>query len=46
MSGQAFQGTFPNINILPISIQGPPQAFYIDPPVNFCYSSGSGPSCS
>lgn len=46
VSGQSFQGTFPNINILPISVQGPPQAFYIDPPVNFCYSTGSGPSCS
>jgi hypothetical protein len=37
VSGQSFQGSFPQINILPISIQGPPQAFYIDPPTNFSY---------
>jgi hypothetical protein len=46
VSGQSFQGTFPNITILPISIQGPPQAFYIDPPMNYCYSTGSGSNCS
>jgi hypothetical protein len=37
VTGQQFQGTFPSINILPISIQGPPQAFWIDPPMNFKY---------
>jgi hypothetical protein len=46
VSGQSFQGSFPNINILPISIQGPPQAFWIDPPMNFCYSTGSGANCT
>ena len=46
ITGQMFQGNFPAINILPISIQGPPQAFWISPPMNFCYSSGSGPNCS
>jgi Tfp pilus assembly protein PilX len=46
VSGQSFQGSFPNINILPISIQGPPQAFWIDPPTNFCYSTGSGANCT
>ena len=46
VSGQSFQGTFPNINILPISIQGPPQAFYINPPMNYCYSTGVGANCS
>jgi hypothetical protein len=37
VTGQQFQGAFPDINILPISIQGPPQDFYIDPPRNFTY---------
>ncbi|MFL5960931.1 MAG: hypothetical protein ACJ75G_11785 [Gaiellaceae bacterium] len=37
VTGQQFQGSFPSINILPISIQGPPQAFWIDPPKNFTY---------
>ena len=37
VTGQQFQGSFPLINILPISIQGPPQAFWIDPPKNFTY---------
>jgi hypothetical protein len=46
VTGQQFVGSFPSINILPISIQGPPQAFYINPPMNFCYSTGSGSSCS
>ena len=40
VTGQQFQGSFPAINILPISIQGPPQAFWIDPPKNFTYSGG------
>jgi Tfp pilus assembly protein PilX len=35
VSGQSFQGSFPPINILPISIQGPPQALWIDPAYNF-----------
>jgi hypothetical protein len=37
VTGQQFVGSFPPINILPISIQGPPQAFYVDPPTNFQY---------
>ena len=37
VTGQQFQGSFPAINILPISIQGPPQSFWIDPPKNFTY---------
>jgi hypothetical protein len=41
VTGQQFQGSFPAINILPISIQGPPQAFYVNPPINFC----SGQTC-
>jgi hypothetical protein len=41
VTGQQFQGSFPAINILPISIQGPPQAFYIGSPFNYCY----GASC-
>jgi hypothetical protein len=39
VTGQQFVGTFPKINILPISVQGPPQGFYIDPPTNFHYGS-------
>ena len=35
--GQQFEGSFPNITILPISLKGPPQAFWIDPPKNFTY---------
>jgi Tfp pilus assembly protein PilX len=46
VSGQSFQGSFPAINILPLSIQGPPQAFYINSPMNFCYSTGYGPNCN
>jgi Tfp pilus assembly protein PilX len=37
VTGQQFQGSFPLINILPIPIQGPPQKFWIDPPMNFKY---------
>jgi Tfp pilus assembly protein PilX len=32
VTGQQFQGSFPPITILPMSMQGPPKAFYIDPP--------------
>jgi Tfp pilus assembly protein PilX len=39
VTGQQFVGSFPPINILPISVQGPPQGFYIDPPTNFHYGS-------
>jgi Tfp pilus assembly protein PilX/carbonic anhydrase/acetyltransferase-like protein (isoleucine patch superfamily) len=33
--GQQFGGTFPSITILPLSIQQPPGAFWIDPAKNF-----------
>jgi hypothetical protein len=35
--GQQFQGSFPQIKLLPTSIQGPPQGFWISPPMNFKY---------
>jgi hypothetical protein len=46
VAGQQFGGTFPPITILPISIQEAPQGFWIDPPTNFCYSTGSGANCT
>jgi hypothetical protein len=33
--GQQFGGTFPNITILPMSVQQPPGAFYLSPAYNF-----------
>jgi hypothetical protein len=44
--GQQSGGSFPPFQALPIAIQGPPQLFSINPPTNFCYSTGSGPNCT
>lgn len=38
VTGQQFQGFFPQIDILPMSAQGPPTGFWIDPPANFSYT--------
>jgi Tfp pilus assembly protein PilX len=38
--GQQFGGTFPPITILPLSIQQPPGAFWINPPTDFCNGTG------
>lgn len=35
--GQQSGSSFPTITQLPVSLQGPPQAFWIDPPTNFSY---------
>jgi hypothetical protein len=35
VTGQSFQGSFPKINILPLSVESPPGNFWIDPAMNF-----------
>jgi Tfp pilus assembly protein PilX len=37
ITGQQFQGSFPSIHILPLSIQEPPTGFYLSPPTDFSY---------
>ncbi len=35
VTGQQFQGFFPELTILPLSIQQPPGSFWVDPPYDF-----------
>ncbi len=44
--GQQFGGTFPPITILPLSIQQPPGAFWINPPTDFCNGISVAAECS